>query len=55
MPAWTYSTHSIAYAPGLESTQGADLPMYVQEPRHEDGGWTTVVRSKKQRKARRLV
>ena len=57
MPEWKYNTHAIAYAPGLESTQGLglDMPMYVQEIRQEDGGWTTVTRNKKQRKVRKLA
>jgi hypothetical protein len=55
MPEWSYNTHAVAYAPGLESTQGADLPIPAQKISYEDGGWTTVVRNKKQRKARRLV
>jgi hypothetical protein len=57
MPEWKYDTHAIAYAPGLESTQGLglDMPMYVQEIRLEDGGWITVSRRNKQRKVRRLT
>jgi hypothetical protein len=54
MPSWSYNIYPIAYAPGLESTQGANLPMYIQESRQEDGGWTTVARhQKKQRKLRK--
>jgi hypothetical protein len=53
MPSWSYTTYATAYAPGLENTQGANLPMYVQEARQEDSGWTSVSRRKKQRKTRK--
>ena len=56
MPSWSYNTYPVAFAPGLETTQGVDLPMYVQEGRQEDSGWTTVARrQKKQRKARKSI
>jgi hypothetical protein len=59
MPAkWTYEPCPLAFAPGLESTQGLGLNIrdYVYEIRQEDSGWTTVKRQSrsKQRKTRRL-
>jgi hypothetical protein len=56
MPEWNYNTYPLAYAPGLETTQGQGLHIrdYVVEARQEDSGWTTVKRAQKQRKVRKL-